>query len=74
MQKAVENKKNLKTPKDHLGHQIWFKTKEKGARLTCVDFKNRSIGQGNEDQSEPSHRFSSNLHEYETREPPRRWS
>ena len=31
-----------------------------GAGLPCVGFKNRSIGRGNEDRSEPSPRFASN--------------
>ena len=31
-----------------------------GAGLACVGFKNRSIGRGNEDRSEPSPRFASN--------------
>ena len=62
MPKAVENKKKSqpKPPKDPLGHQIWFKTKDEGEGLPCVGFKNRSTSQGSEDQSELSPRFASN--------------
>ena len=57
-----KQKKILKknSSKDPLGHQIWFYTKERGAGLPCVGFKNRSTSRGNEDQSKPSPRFACN--------------
>ena len=62
MPKAAENKKKSQQnpPKDPLGHLIPFYTKERGARLPCVGFKNRSTSQGNEDRSKPSPRFTFN--------------
>ena len=57
-EKQKKTQQNL--PKDPLGHQIRFKTIEKGVGLPCVDFKNRSTGQGSEDRSEPSFMFASN--------------
>ena len=62
MAKLRKTKQNFKRnpPKDPLGHQIWFKTKEEGVGLPCVSFKNQSNGRGREDRSEPSPRFASN--------------
>ena len=58
--KQRETKKSQQKPsKDPLRHQIRFYTKEWGARLPCVGFKNRSTGRGSEDRSEPSPRFAS---------------
>ena len=53
MPKAAENEKDLNKnqSKDPLGHQIRFYTKERGAELPCVGFKNRSTGRGSKDPS-----------------------
>ena len=59
MPKATEKQKKIST-KPSLGHQIQFYTKDRGARLPCVSFKNRSTSRGSEDQSEPSPMFASN--------------
>ena len=61
MPKAAKNKKSQENPpNDLLGHQIQFYTKKRGAGFPCVGFKNRSTGQGNEDRSKSSPRFTSN--------------
>ena len=41
-----QKKSQQNPPKDPLGHQIRFKTIEKGAGLPCVGLKNRSIDRG----------------------------
>ena len=58
--KKKKKKTQQNPPNDPLGHQIQFKTKEEGAGLPYVSFKNLSIGRGSEDRSEPSPRFTSN--------------
>ena len=44
MPKATKNKKKSQQnpPKDPLGHQIWYKTKENGAGLPCAGLKTQS--------------------------------
>ena len=75
MPKAVKKKNQQKPSKDPLGHQIWFKTKEEGAGLPCVSFKNQSTSWGSEDRREPSFRFAFNgIHKEWSRQHPRQWS
>ena len=61
MPKVAEKKNFLKKPyQGPLGASNPVLYQREGVGLPCVSFKNQSTGQGSEDRSEPSPRFSSN--------------